>query len=340
MFTTEEHWRHFADFCRWEIASGGPDPQIDMVREMSRDAESRDERVWRALCYIAVYNVPYGEVLWRELPWPEVLNLEESWVRAWLDEKFAAGQITTRVERRCVRRADWMAEYLIAARRWVGGGHARDLAHRCREMDPHAAYDLAWNEVTSLPRIGRYVALKLLELLRREDLLRAEPRDIRPRDAWSPRKTLQELWPDREIPNRDNSPGALDATNRAVDDTLARLRDEFGVPVTMFQSQVLLCEYRESHESRRQYPGRSLDSELGYARRAEAEWGHRSDMWRARRALFPLQHLGEHGGWDGPRKDVAAVLATHRYTWTDLVYDYRGTTELSSPVRWTEDVLA
>lgn len=317
MFTTEEHWRYFAEFARWELASGGPDPQLAMIVEMCKD-QSEIERVWRALCYIATYNVPYGEVIWHANPWP-ALNMAE-----WVDAAFAAGKITTRVERRCVRRVDWMQEYFVGAKRFVEDWPA---------LKETATYETAWERITKVPRIGRYTAIKLIELLRRGCGLKVVTPDIRPKGAWSPRETLDSLFPDRGLAQRSDAPDILREVNTGCAEAIARLRD-YDVVIDLFQLQVLLCEYRESWESKRQYPGRSLDSELGYAMRAEKEWSYVSDIWAARTTLFPWQHLGEARGWVGPRKDVASVLANHKFTWSDLLYNYVTTEDVAKPVGW------
>jgi hypothetical protein len=332
-FTTNEHRKFFAEFCRWELASGGPDPQLTMVAEMANlPIIDENERVWRALCYIAVYNVPYAEVLWRHWSYTQAENTGA--LRHWLDEAFEPPtKITCRNERKMMRRADWMAEYLNAAHKFVWHDWPK-LKAECAVDEPTAAYELAWEWVLRLPRIGRYSAIKLLEYMRRHlDLHIATP-DIRPKDAWSPRHTLGYLFPDRGLGNRDNSIGALALAHQSCQDAIAMLKEHYDVDIDMFQLQVMLCEYRESWESMKQYPGRSIDSELKYARQAEREWGHVSDIWRAREVLFPHKHLGELNGWDGPRKPVAVCLRKHGYTWTDLLYDFNKTEDMANPVRW------
>lgn len=329
-----DHWRHFAEFCRWELASGGPDPQLEMVRAMAAGSESPEEMAWRDLCYIAVYNVPFGEALWRELPWAEARDAGPAALAERVADLFARELIVTRVERRCVRRADWMTEYLLGARELAGdvGALTRAVA---AAPSPRDGYEVAWTRLMAAPRIGRYVAIKLIELMRRQGLLAVETPDIRPRSAWSPRETLETLWSDHDVAARDDRPQTLDLVRRLCDETVARLRTEWSVESDLFQLQVLLCEYRESWEGRKQYPGRSLDSELGYAQKAEEAWALPSDMWVARRALFPHRHLGELSGWDGPRKDVAVCLADLHYTWSDLMYDYQASRQdMRRPVAW------
>lgn len=325
MFTVAEHWRHFADFAKWEKASGGPDPQLAMVGAMSHRVGG-PELWWRAGCYIAVYNVPFAEVIWRDWPWAR-MRQESGEVRGWLDSNWS--RITTRVERRCVRRPDWMESFLI--------GYAAFAAEReyilreCERLDPADAYDFAWDRALQVPRLGRYVALKLLEFLRRYGGLCAEPPDIRPAGGWSPRATLAMLWERPEAAARDDRPETLALVDALARDTCTRLAGEFEIEVDLFQLQVLLCEYRESWEGRRQYPGRSLDSELKYARAAEEKWGIRSTIWKARERTFPMEHLGEMNGWDGPREGPANCLADWGYTWTDMRYVYADTQDYGAP---------
>ncbi len=332
MFTTDDHWRYFSEFCRLELASGGPDPQLAMVADMTAHLPLTD-RVWAALCYIAPYNVPYGEVVWTRHPWDSVCSSIAD-LNTWIDQAFADGKFVTRFERRCVRRADWMREYFAGAREFVL--EYQELSTYCEALPFPRAYDYAYARVTSVPRIGRYVAIKLIELLRRSAGLQVITPDIRPRDAWSPRLTINALLPELTLTRKGNDPALLAAVNAGCDTIIARLEAEYDIHIDLFQLQVLLCEYRESWEGKRQYPGRSLDSELGYARRAEEQWGHKSGIWESRARLFPHQHLGEREdrGWPGPRKDVAVVLATHKYTWSDLVYDYTKTGNMAEPVRW------
>lgn len=328
--SSAEHRKFFAEFCKWEKASGGPDSQLPTVAAMSSGLNTY-ERVWRLMCYMAVYNVPYGEVLWTH--WPFARALKEP-MRPWLDESFAAGKITTRIERRSCRRADWMDEYFAGARQFVLEDWDA-LFYKCSQaQDKRFAYEIAWSRINMLPRVGRYAALKLIEYMRRFLGLQVVTPDIRPKDAWSPRHTLGYIFPDRGLGNRDNTRPALDMAHQSCIDAISMLHNEFDVEVDMFELQVLLCEYRESVDSKKQYPGRSLDSELKYAHKAQTEWAYKSDIWDARHASFPKQHLGEIMGWEGTRKEVGECLATHHYTWTDLVYDYAGTKDLRRPIKW------
>lgn len=327
--SSQQHWQHFHDFCRYELASGGPDPQLAMVATMSAGLP-QDEQVWRAGCYIAVYNVAFAEAIWQSWPWSRVVA-EWADMAPWLSAHWH--QIVTRVERRCVRRPEWMNEFLIGWRQ--AAATYQSLAEDVQGMSVVDGYEVAWQWCQQVPRLGRYVALKLVEYLRRYCGLAVSTPDIRPAGGWSPRQTLVLLWPEEHaIAESSNVPEILEQANAVANRTQQRLSQEQGLQVDLFQLQVLLCEYRESIESGRQYPGRSLDSELRYARRAEMLWGHQSNIWSARAKLFPQRHLGEHRGWDGPREGPATALARYGYVWSDLLYDYHATLHFGSPVRW------
>jgi len=333
MFTVEDHRHFFAEFCVWELKSGGPDSQLPTVAEMAVvDMPEEAEQLWRAFCYIGVYNVPYGEIMWKHWSLAEAEHNPAA-LTQWLEQAYTDKKIITRMERRAARRAFQIDGYLAGARRFIRDDWLA-LRARCASLDPHDAYEVVWTRVNKIPTVGRYAAIKLIEYLRRFHLLPVVTPDIRPKDAWSPRHTLGYIFPDRNLGNEDNSSAALKHAHASCVDAIDLLKSEFNVDIDMFQLQVLLCEYRESWEKKKQYPGRSLDSELGYARKAEEQWGHNSDIWRARSKLFPHHHLGEMRGWDKPRETVAECLNRHHYTWTDMLYDFKSTTDMKNPVKW------
>lgn len=333
MFSTEEHWKFFAEFCGWEMKSGGPDPQLAMVNGLQQ-GKSQAQRLWGLGCYIAVYNVAYAEALWREWLWGEVKLATRKQLLPHLKEHWS--KVTTRVERRCVRRPDWMCEFLLGYRLFVWD--YAQLQKECKSLTPTAAYEHAWDRALQVPRLGRYVALKLLEYLKRYEGLPVQAPDIRPKGGWSPRRTLATLWEDPEVAVENDRPEVLALVNDYCTETLRRLAGDFGLDLDLFQLQVMLCEYRESWEGERQYPGRSLDSELKYAYKAEHDWGHKSGIWAVRKKLFPHEHLGELQGWDGPREYPAQALAHHKFTWTDLKYDYHEIKKLAPVTKKTKRV--
>ncbi len=330
-FSCEDHWRFMAEFARWETAAGGPDPHMVLAGEMSKHLPL-EERIWRGGCYIAVYNAPFAEPLWTAWPWDRVRK-EPKKLRSWLDKNFP--KITTRRERRCVRRPDWMEEYLLGYSEFAL--RVPDLIDNAGTRTPEEGFELFWAEALKVPRLGRYVAIKLLEYYRRYCGANLRHPDIRPVGGRSPREMLSYLWPsiDTDVVRYDDSDEAIRKVNSVVSTTQQKLKDDFGVALDMFTLQVVLCDYKQSWKGQRQYPGRSIDSEQGYAREMESKWEAKSETWAARAQTFPAQCLGELNGWVGVRKPLAELLVRHRYTWSDLLYDYRASVaHLDKPVHW------
>lgn len=330
VFTKEDHWKFFPEFVKLEIASGGPDPQIPLVAEMSKDC-SEAEKIWRAGCYICVYNVPFAEILWQNISWERVLTMDVIDIHKWLSDNWKG--IITRVERRSVRKPEWMAQFLLEYRNW-----ALSVLPEARKLFYgrliYENYLNIWDSCQNVKYLGRYVALKLLEFYKTHLGFPIKEPDIRPKGGWSPRTTLADLYPEYATPLLGGeSAQELHIVNTTVAQLKNDLREKFNLTPTLFQLQVLLCEYRESYSSQKQYPGRSHDSELGYWNKAQAHWKHKSEMFAARKRIFPEFHLGELYGWNGARAELGKNLATHRYTWSDLLYDYSKTTDFANPWR-------
>lgn len=305
-----DHWKYFKEFAWYEILTGGPDPQLATVNAMSSGV-SFHELVWRAGCYVSVYNVPGAEVLWRNWPYEKAL-LNHGIPEPWLESVWE--NIPTRFERRCIRRPEWLAKFLSDYIGWMGN------------LPDTKDYETWWQSCQTVKFMGRYVAIKLLEFLHTYANLVDTVPDIRAKGGWSPVKTLG-LLEGRQIDTVEDA-----------EQTAARLRtrlfEENGLTVSFFQLQVLLCEYRESYEGRRQYPGRSLDSELNYLSKIKNFWegeGLISEMPAARKAAFPNRCLGELNNWQTVRKELGKTLRDHGYTWSDFIYKYQPDMELDKP---------
>jgi hypothetical protein len=333
MFTLDQHWQQFADFCRYETAYGGPDPHMTLSAEMSRGQELH-EAIWRGGCYVAVYSAPYGEVIWQAWPWERIKNASAEEVRAWLDDNWK--RLEVHRHRKTVRRADWMTEYLLSYRAMV----PRLIALLCNPKYPlssvPAQYDAVWDEILSVKRLGRYVGLKLMEFLRRVDLPVPPAHDLRPVDGWSPRQTLAMLLPEyADIAEKKNHKSLLVRTEEAGDIAQQRLT-EYGVNISRFELQVMLCEYKQASKGK-QHPGRAADTEMRLAYRVQEEWPDlQSDIWRARKAILQPWALGELHEWRSNRNDLKTVLLRHGYTWSDSLYDFDATTDFANPVKRLE----
>lgn len=323
--TTEEHWKFFAEFCHYDRLAGGPDPHMACVGEMSKDC-SLEEKIWRAGCYIGVYNVPTAEIIWQEL---SSTSSRLDMIR-WVDHNWNG--LSFRRERRAVRSKDKLAKYLISYAEWMEDrGTWWDGL-----MSPEEAYSAAWRDVHKVYGLGRYVALKLLEFYQRYCNAPIELPDMRPSGGWSPREALALLYPFSRVELTSTRDDALldGYANHMFEQGRSYLASEFGVELDRYNMQVLLCDYKQSVIGRRQYPGRSQDSELDHARKVFSWFGDDgTTMWEARKNIFPHWALGELNDWHDVRKPLGHVLADYNYTWSDSLYDWESSMDqLDKPV--------
>lgn len=320
----ETQRRYFREFCENEIAAGGPDPHMRTVAEMSR-GEEWVERVWRGGVYAGVYNVPSAEVIWTAWPFERALSAAPGAVEEWLRANWKA--IVTRRERRCVRRPEQLATYLLAYAAWVEGLHGG--------WGRYAEYESVWQDLDRVYTAGRYFKIKLLEYLRRATGLPHGLPDLRPAGGENPRQGLALLTSPSTallLLGDDESPIAHKLMNAAFFETQRDFEAE-GLRLDSFHYQTLLCDYKQSYVGKRQYPGRSLDSELDYHRKIAAAVPpeHKTQMFAARAALFPATGLGEVQGWPGVRAVLGTVLRDFHYTWSDARFDFNATLMFSHP---------
>lgn len=311
-----DHHAKFAEFCFYEKLTGGPDPHLTAVVKMSED-HTVAEALWRVACYVGVYNVPSAEAIWREWPFHAYLKDPDAF-RRWLEAHWKGFRL--RRERRTVKSPWKLSTYFRGYEQTL-----RDFDKLCR-MD----MEQAWSFALSLPHVGRYAATKLMECWYRLGYV-PELTDIRAKGGWSPRKTLAMLYPEYQMNELDDSPQLVALAERLATEHLAKLRAA-GHQISMFEMEVMLCEYKESIGTLRQYPGRSLDSELTYENAISPYWGTTStEHLRIRSILHPHWSLGELNGWMGVRKELGTVLALYGYTWSDSLYVYP--TDIRNPQR-------
>lgn len=327
--SAERHWSQFAAFCRYELAAGGPDPHMRYVSWINR-GETEIERAWRAGVYaVGVYNVATAEAIWQHWPAGAAASNPAGLTR-WIDDNWAG--LKLRRERRAIRTRAKLAMTLIRYRAWVN----RMFTIRGQlDPDPRHAYRQIWAEMDQIPGAGRYAMFKLIETLRRSIGLEVDLPDLRPAGGWSPRLTLAALMPavcsvEEAYVDR---PGALAQSEFVAERARGNLHELTGLGVDRYRFEVFLCDYRQSAEGRRQYPGRSNDSELSYAAAVEAYFGPRVQLAlpAARAALTPDWARGELNGWAGVRDELGPVLAEHGYTWSDALYEYAPGLDVSTP---------
>jgi len=316
------HLKFFNEFCHYERLTGGPDPHMRAVVYLCKDLPLV-EKVWRAALYVGVYNVPSAEAIWTRFPTPPRPSELHAWVREHWDG------IRFRRERKTVgldpTHGDRFLDYCDGVDPTTDAAMSGEM-HRM-------SFDELWRFAMRLPHVGRYAATKLCEIWYRLGLASAPVRDIRPKGGWSPRAGLNLIFGSdvASYDVHDDSPSALYFANERAGILKAMYPE-----MSYFELEVLLCEYKTSFSTKRQFPGRSLDSELAYERTVAEYWGERrTDHMRVRPLLSPVWALGEIQGWDPSErlKNLGRVLSAHGYTWSDGLYDYRATTDFSNPVK-------
>jgi len=328
--STEQHWDNFADFCYYDMLSGGPDAHLTLAGYMSKDLPLR-ERLWHAGVYVGVYNVPTAEIIWSTFSHKDMMKISHKDLTYWLTENWKG--ITTRTERKCVRVPANMAFYFKNYAEWVDSYPWKSL----QAYTPEQRYENLWVESQkSVKFLGRYSGFKLLEYYTKWCDIPIKLPDIRPIGGWSPRSMLSILYPDyKDILLGDDSPKNIATINDISNNLLDWLNSHKGTKwingMDLYKMEVFLCDYKQCYFGRRQYPGRSQDSEIQYHEKISAYWDYDFEMIRARSEIFPNWTLGEKNGWTNVRKELGTVLYDYGYMWSDSLYDYKNTLDLSVP---------
>jgi hypothetical protein len=318
------HSDRFAEFAAAKAMIGEPTPHMNLVTEMSRGLPE-EERVWRAGCYLTAYSVLTGEAIWREWPWKKV-RAEPEGIEPWLRANW--GGIHTRRPRRCVRTPPNFARSLLGFAEWAA---TQRIALQGREFaTPHEQYDAWWESTNSMPFYGRYISIRLLELLRRWGHLTADLYDIRAVGAHSPIRCLMLLSP--------TDVGILSSGDVEVVNAVSEaIRHRLGLEdMSFFTWATLLCEYRAGYEGGGDYAGNQHDEELEYTLSKYAKFwearGFRSGVWDARARVDHPECLGEVQGWSKRRLDIAGWLRDRGFVWSDMTHDYLRSQEVGEPV--------
>lgn len=328
--TPEQHLRHLGEFIRGVELSGGTTPHVGMTVAQMDTISDPLEKLWFAGCYALTYNWPTAERIWLE--WrPHEVNIPDFYF--WAEHNWAG--LPLRKERKTVFRKEFFADcatsytafaqWLVTQDSWPGnyGDAFTMFTSHCRYM-------------------GRYIAIRWLEVMRRAFGTGWSMPDVRADGGEHPRKTLALLYPEHsEALLGGNSAAELRVTDADAERCMEDLSVVYGVETNYYELQSLLCEYKQSVLGRKQYPGKSIDTEMDYARRVAAHWGEQGSSFLQVRSIFPDWSRGELAGWAGVRKELGSVLVDHGYTWSDAVYDYSATTDLANPVRrpGAEDLL-
>lgn len=319
-----DHWAGFADFVAFETAAGGPSPNLALIESTAEQLEltDRSELTWLACCYAAIYNTPVSGVVAQVWPhrnvWSDSSPLLERWLE---DHKDGLPVHSNRRRTHGSRRK--LAQSLSAYARFA------ELA----DFEAGDDYDRLWAQVHELPAIGRYFGIKLAGTLHRLGLTEAAQYDIRARGAKNGRRTLALLFPEEadvlDLKRGGNSKRAIAAAERhaqAVKDWLAAQ----DLDVDWFQLEALLCEYNQMVKGHR-YPGSTSDGDLEAYVKVHEHFPNDAEtlapVWSAREAVLPPWLWGTR-----KRKNAVDIYSKHGYVWSDAVYDWAESTDLSSPV--------
>lgn len=317
---------NFARFCAFEKEAGGPDPHAKLLAAMVDPAT----QWWAAGCYGGPYNVAGAWAIYSYWS-PRAVLKEPERLERWLRTNWAG--IPMRRERKAIRSPAKMARYLESYADWMRTGPewVRPVG------DPAQRYEEAFRDINeNVYGVGRYIALKMLEYLTRHAGAPIEAVGIHAKGGWSPREGLALLYPELGLRIKTDDHAAEDSAAMA----LMTLELEYDVVLTWSELQALLCDYKQCIIGKRQYPGRSVDSELKYAAVVKDAFPDLdfAPFDRGRAMLFPAWALGERQGWNGPRNELGRVLAEHGYMWTDSRLCYTCSRDrLADPVTWDQN---
>lgn len=331
-FTAEEHKRYFAEFCLGVQRAGGTTPHMLMAVESTRKKGIR-EALWRGGCYAFVYNMATAEIIWKNWDPGEWTHDElVKWIADnWKGLKFRKERKAARSPERLATCMDTYYAYMLKVpyREWFWSD----------ELDPEIRYRMAFDDICDeVKYMGRYIAIRWLEFVRRAFDVDMPMPDIFPKDGDHPRKALALMFPeDEEVLMRGgNCDSAVNTVNLITKVLQAILKKDYSVDIDFYTMQSLLCEYKQSCLGGRQYPGKSVDTAVAYLDKVYEYWGEDlkagSEIWQYRKNIFPSFVLGEEQGWNGVRNELGKVLREYGYTWSDYLYDYAKTTDLANPV--------
>lgn len=326
----EWHFDKFVEFTKFKQQIGEPSPHLAIVGHFIKDMDDEWDQLWLLGLYAATYCLPSAQVIWEQYPFQEVAEGDPGELRLWIENNWKG--IVTRTERRCVRSPEKMAQCLNSYAAWVQDDYPK-LPTKGKFSREN--YDLVWESVSKIKYFGRYINIRFVEGLRRYFDVPARLYDIRSIGGWSPKRALCYLY-QKYTPKLllDNAEGN-ELTDELAMDLLRRVQKRLP-KVDEYVLAAMLCEYKAAFENYKQYPGWTIDQEPLLYDKVYDYWGQdtdRSALWKARKALFPKEVLGELNGWNGTRWELTETLRDYGYNWSDLVYDYSKTKDVAHPVR-------
>jgi hypothetical protein len=324
----EWHCQRFVEFAQAKNAIGEPVPHMRVADWLTRDQPFR-EQTWMAGAYLAAYSIITGEAVWSHWPRSRIDKEGFEALSQWVYDNWPG--FHTRVPRRCVRSPEKFYRCLRGFAEWQDTELPR-LVNKTWD-NPRAEYDEWWDSANNIPFFGRYISIRLLELMRRRGVMKAHLYDIRAIGAHSPIRCLMLLRPDRLA---DLATGEPKVVNEIAEQVKTQLQERGGVDMSYFLFATLLCEYRACYEDSNDYAGKQHDEELEYSLSHYADYwlkmGMTSHLYEARATIDPHECLGEIQGWERRRRDVAGWMRARDIVWSDVSYDYKKSVAADKPV--------
>lgn len=324
-----KHQRKFVEFARAALFAGDPDSHLKLAAHFMREVEDMRERVWLAGCYTGFYNLVSGLVVFHEWPLSRVEAHPEEFSE-WVQEHWKGFSIS--FERRCVRTHTKMMRSLMSFIKNI------DKIIEMKDAD----YETLWKfSLNNIEFYGRYITIKLLEVLYQGKVVSSRIPDIRPIDGWSPRTSLTWFFPEYEdaIQLGGNKPETIAIINELSDKVLNYIQKEVDPSLSHFEVEVWLCNYRQLYESHHgNYAGQSQDAMLEFYHSLKEHWGeYPFDLLKARKSVFSELVLGEIQGWDKSREELNTCHKEFGYYFSDGVYSYHlSKDDLEHPVKWSD----
>lgn len=313
------HRENFFHFSKLHLDTGCPDPHLKIIVDEMKRIENPYDAAWLAGCYVGPYEVCTGALIahdwnvWTTRKEPEKFG-------AWISDNWYNFNI--RRERRAARTVKKMTECLLS--------YADFVCNRDKlSAVSNEGFDTLWKFAdANLRYFGRYALIKLLHALHEGGLVHNDINDIRANGGWSPRETLALINGLEDT--KDNKAPMITKVNTRAFTGKEELEDYLGKEVSWYDYEVLLCNYRQYPKH---HPGWPHDSDLKYYLAFKSKFGEPSINFKAIRAnLFHSVVLGEVNGWDGPREELDNTFYKYGYHWSDILYDYKTTTDLANPV--------
>lgn len=293
------HWPLFRKFIRAEKAVGGPDCQFTLLIEHAkteRPGRLLDGHDWMWLigCYGAHHCAMPAFEVFRVFRALDVINKPRV-LRTWLKDHWSA--LPVRREMRSHRMLEKRWTCLVDFARYANSDRWK-----------RGMFDDLWTDTQAqIKYYGRYMSIKVLELMRRTGVRPdVHSYDIRAAHAWSPRAAMALLYPHHAEWLGDRSRNDP-ATVRNVERYARKIHDDLtrhGIDVSFFELQGLLCNYKEMLYGRF-YPGAGHDEDMEYMKEYAADFDPKP-WYKTRARIFKHKYLGEISGWDGLRPEEGA----------------------------------